>query len=607
MPRPPRRKSQQGEKKLTFKERLSSLLRIAKISYQTAPSVLYVRIISAILDSLLPIATTYFAAQTTTELARAYNGETGAGEMAIFYVIITAALGIVTTIWSSVTRYISRMAQFKLRAAVDDRLTSQFLRLDFWRYDKKETADLLDKSRQFSNLFTYIFDTLGNIVTSLVSLISSIIALLFVDWWLSVLLLIAVIPGLFIQYRLSKQRVKQWSENVETRRKESYISWQLQDIKGIAELRLYGLVKHLLKLRQNYREKDEKARILIERKFIWKETLASVIESIAEVVALIFITLRIIAHAQPIGQFLYVQQIFGRGLSAVGSVMSSFINIDEDLANLYAYDEFMELPVEKPGKKKITAAPSEISLDSVSFAYPSAEIEVLKDISLKISQGQHVAIVGENGAGKSTLVKLLLGLYVPTKGSVMIGGIDTKSLNLESWHALVGVLQQSAIQFDFASARENVLFGDLDHPISKKRYDMALEKAESKEFIRKLPKKDDSYISQWMEGDDGVSGVALSGGQQQRLALARSFYRDSPVVILDEPTSAIDALAESRIFKKLFEEKDKTIITISHRLSTVRRADYIYVLEHGKIVEQGKHAELVKNHAEYYRLFESQL
>lgn len=607
MPRPPMRKSQQNEKKLTFKERLLSLLRIAKISYQTAPSVLYVRIISAVLDSVLPIATTFFAAQTTTELARAYNGDSGAGEMAIVYVVITAALGIVTTIWSSVTRYISRMAQFKLRAAVDDRLTLHFLQLDFWRYDKKETADLLDKSRQFSNLFTYIFDTLGTIVTSLVSLISSIIALLFVDWWLSALLLVAVIPGLFIQYRLSKQRVKQWSENVETRRKESYLGWQLQEINGIAELRLYGLVKHLLKLRQTYREKDEKARILIERKFIWKETLASVIESFAEVVALIFITLRIIAHAQPIGQFLYVQQIFSRGLSAVGSVMSSFVNIDEDLANLYAYDEFMALPIEKPGRRKITMPPDSIELDHVSFSYPNNETEVLKDISMNIARGQHVAIVGENGAGKSTLVKLLLGLYLPTKGRVMIGNTSTSDLNLESWHALVGVLQQSAIQFDFASARENILFGDLDHSVSQKRYNTALEKAEAKEFIHKLPKKDDTYISQWMEGDDGVSGVALSGGQRQRLALARNFYRDSPVVILDEPTSAIDALAESRIFKKLFGEKDKTIITISHRLSTVRRADYIYVLEHGKIVEQGRHAELVKNRAEYYRLFESQL
>jgi ATP-binding cassette subfamily B protein/ATP-binding cassette subfamily C protein len=324
-------------------------------------------------------------------------------------------------------------------------------------------------------------------------------------------------------------------------------------------------------------------------------------------VALIYITLRIIGHTQPIGQFIYVQQVVSRGLGSMRSVVQSFINIDEDIANLFSYNEFMELPVYTRGTKKLTHSPGSIEVQQASFHYPHSDTPVLQDISLTITKNQHVAIVGENGAGKSTLIKLLLGLYVPTKGTVLIDGIPTSELQLESWHQRVAVLQQSTTSFTYATVRESVLLGDISKPESRQRYKDALVAAEASEFVSKLHKKDDTYTYPWMEDEDGESGQSLSGGQYQRLDLARNFYRDSPVVILDEPTSAIDALAESRIFKRLMDEKNKTIITISHRLSTVRRAEHIYVMEQGKIIEEGTHDDLVAAKGAYYRLFESQL
>lgn len=594
-------------KKLTGKQRTAALLRVAKISYTAAPSILHLRIVSAILDSLLPILTTFFAAQTTTELARAYNGEEGAGQAAITYVILTAFLGVITVAWSSIESYVSRAARYKLEAVISDQLIQQFLALDYWRYDDTHTADLLDRSRKFANFFSYMFDTLGSILTAIVSLAASIIALLFVSWWLALLLVVAVVPGLVIQYRLSKARAAHWEKNIDARRKMNTIQWQLTNIRSIAEIRLYGLVRHLVSLMRKYRDQDEKQQINIERKFIGQELLASIIEAAAEVIALIYVTLQIIAHALPVGQFLYVQQIVSRGLQSMRSVASSFISIDEDLVNLSAYDEFMMLPTQARGKVVLKMAPERIAMESVSFAYPQNDRNVLSDISFEVKRGEHIAIVGENGAGKSTLIKLLLGFYLPTKGEVRIDDASTRDLDLEHWHAKVGVLQQSSADYDYAVARDNILFGDVTRPYSETRYEAAIVNAEAKEFLNKLPKKDRTYIAQWMTDEDGTPGVALSGGQQQRLALARNFYRDSPVVILDEPTSAIDALAEARIFKRLLEEHDKTIITISHRLSTVRRADHIYVLEDGKIVEQGKHAELIKKKGAYHTLFESQL
>lgn len=595
------------EAKLTGKQRAAALLRVGKISYKAAPSILHLRIVSSILDSVLPIATTFFAAQTTTELTRAYNGEAGAGQAAITYVILTAVMGVITIGWSTLEGYISRMARYKLEAAVNDQLISQFLSLDYWRYDDKDTADLLDKSRQFSNFFVYMFDTLGSILTSFIGLVTSIVALLFVSPWLSLLLIAAVIPGLFIQYRLSKARTEHWSQNIESRRSLNFVSWQLTDIKSIAEIRLYGLARHLLDLRQTYRDTDEKEQIMLERRFIGKELLASVIESVAEVIALLYVVLQIIAHALPVGQFLFVQQVVSRGLSGMRSVTTQFMRIDEDLANLSAYDEFMTMPIQSRGEIKLLASPKSIEFQDVSFSYPHNDQRVLDHVSLSVTQGQHIAIVGENGAGKSTLINLLLGFYMPTKGKVLIDGNSTQQLDIEQWHGYVGVLQQASNSYDYAVAKDNVLLGDVSRPVSKKRYENAINDAEAKEFLDKLPKKDKTYINQWMEDADGTPGVALSGGQMQRLSLARNFYRDSPVVILDEPTSAIDALAESRIFKKLFALKGKTIITISHRLSTVRRADVIFVLEEGRVVEKGTHDQLVANKGAYYTLFESQL
>jgi ATP-binding cassette subfamily B protein/ATP-binding cassette subfamily C protein len=149
--------------------------------------------------------------------------------------------------------------------------------------------------------------------------------------------------------------------------------------------------------------------------------------------------------------------------------------------------------------------------------------------------------------------------------------------------------------------------GKVSAPVSRDHFEAALDRAEARTFLEKLPKGVDSFVNQWMEHNDGTSGVDLSGGQWQRLALARNFYRNSPIVILDEPTSAIDALAESRIFKHLFAEKNRTVITISHRLTTIERADVIYMMESGKLVEQGTHKELVAKKGAYYHMFESQL
>lgn len=595
------------KRQLSKKQRALGLLRVAKITYKAAPGAVFIKFIGTLINAILPIVTTYFAALTTTALAEAYSGDTTAGGRAITYVIVTAALGVAMTAWSSLENYLNQYVRYKINAAVSDQLYEQFLSLDFWRYDDKHTADIYDKAKQFANFFGYIFDSLASIFTSFITLLAGLIALLFVSWWLGLILVAAVIPGIVIQFKLSRAQTKHWSENVETRRALNMIEWNMFVIDKIAELRVYGVVRHLLDLRMKLRDKDEKERINFERKYIGKQLVADVIEAAAEVTALLYTTLQIIAHAQPIGQFLYVQQIVSRAMGGARSFVSQVNSIDSDIANLFDYQEFMDLPTGASRTTKLHRQPQRITLDKVSFHYPGSEALVLDNVSLKIECNQHIAIVGENGAGKTTLIKIILGLYTPIKGKVLLDEHDLAQVDMASWHSYLGVLQQDFVKYSFASARDNILMGNVSAPMNQEHFEAALDRAEARTFLEKLPKGLDSFINQWMEHNDGTSGVDLSGGQWQRLALARNFYRDSPVIILDEPTSAIDALAESRIFRHLFAEKNRTVITISHRLTTIERADVIYMMEAGKIVEQGTHKELVAKKGAYHHMFESQL
>jgi ATP-binding cassette subfamily B protein len=594
-------------KVLTTRERITAISRVAAITFKAAPTAVFVEVAGAIINAVLPIITTFFAALTTTALAQAFSGDHTAGSRAILYVIITASLGIVMTAWSSLQQYITKSMRYRVEVAVSDRMYEHFLRLDFWRYDDKKTIDTYDKAQRFANFFPYVFDRLATVASQFITLIAGLIALILVSWWLGLILVAAVIPGIVIQFRLSRAQTRHWNTNVETRRSRSMIEWNLLQPDHMAELRLYGTIRYLLDLRMKLRDLDEKQQIEFERKYILKRLGANALEAGAEVVALLWTVTQIINQALPIGQFIYVQQIVSRALGGSSGFVSALSSVDEDLANLVDYQEFMQLPEAVGNGKSFRGVPESIQLDKVSFHYPQSKTAVLKDVTLEIKRNQRVAIVGENGAGKTTLIKLLTGLYHPTKGAILLDNVALSDFEINSWHKHLAVLSQAYTAYGFANARDNVYFGDVSKPFDQERFDKALDLAEARTFLEKLPRGVDNYILNWMEDDEGNKGVDLSGGQWQRLALARNFYRNSSIIILDEPTSAIDALAESRIFQHLFEAKDKTIITISHRLTTVKKADVIFMLEDGKLVEQGTHAELAANKGAYFKMFESQL
>lgn len=574
--------------------------------WRTSPRTIIIQAIGAVLTASLPLATTYFAALTTTALTEAYTGS-GDSRQLLLYVIMTVVLGVIMSFWGIVQTYFEQLMRYQLESSINDQMFARLHGLDFWRYDDPVTIDMFDRARRFAGSFSYLFSRLTSIVTNIVSLVVGLWIISSVSWWLGILLVVAIIPSGVVQFRLSRLTSKYWRKNTKVRRRMWWIEYAVSRPENVAELRLYGIIKHLLTERSTLRDKDQLQMIKYERNFMAKRFGGEMLQAAAEVAALVWVTLEIIAHRQPIGQFVLVQQMVSRVLGSVDSLISTYNSIDEEVASMVDYQRFMELPLADTKPSLALSINKSITVRNVKFRYPGSETLVLKGLSLDIKCGQHVTIVGENGAGKTTLVKLLTGLYQPTSGEILIDGRNLSEVNVADWHRQLAVLSQSFIRYDFATAHENMWYGDVSRELDRDRLMDALKQAEADNFVKKLPKGGDSYVDKWMTDDSDDKGVDLSGGQWQRLALARNFYRNAPIVILDEPTSAVDAAAEARIFRHLFKQKDKTIIAISHRLSTVKKADVIYFMKDGRIVEQGACSELIAKRGEFYEIFKEQL
>lgn len=594
-------------RKLALRPYARAVGKVLKVSFQASPAAVIMKVAGSLISAVLPLVTTYFAALTTTALAAGYAGDHDAGPRAILYVIITAALGLFWGGFSSVDRYIQQLMSFKVGAIVGDLMYDRFLALEFWRYDDKETVDLYDRAKRFSDSYARVLDRIAAIFTQLVSVLLAIGALVLVNWWIAVIVLVAIVPSVYLQFKLSREQIAHWNTQVDSRRQRRMIETNLLRPQHIAEMRLYGIVGFLMDLRSRLRDADERRRLDFQKRYIPMQLAADALQYAAEIVSLVWVVGQVIARAQPVGQFLYVQQIVSRALSTANNLVSSLSSIDEDLANLKDYELFMVLPVRLDNSQPLAAAPRKVELRDIRFSYTGSDIEVIKGVSLTIREGQHIAIVGENGAGKSTLIRILAGLYSPDSGQVLLDDVDLATLDVRSWHRHLAVLSQEFLKYEFATAADNIYFGDVDEPRDDHRVHQAAGDAEALEFINKLPNGLDNHVSNWMEDPRGRKGSGLSGGQWQRLAMARNFYRRASVMIMDEPTSAIDALAEHRIFTKLFADRSSTVIAISHRLATIEKADTVYMLEDGQIVEQGTHKELVSLRGRYFRMFESQL
>ena len=302
-----------------------------------------------------------------------------------------------------------------------------------------------------------------------------------------------------------------------------------------------------------------------------------------------------------LGEFTFFFQSFGIAQSQVNNILNTIGELHSHslyLSNLFYFlDDF---PDSKDTNAMIITGINSARFEDVTFKYPSSTYNSLSSISFSISKGQIVAIVGKNGAGKSTIAKLLCGFYKPSSGSVLINGIQLDKIDLKNYRQFLSVLFQDFGTY-YLSLQENIALGDIYREINNKEMDNAVKFVGAENIVDKLPKGYSTLLGKWFE-----EGVQLSGGEWLKIGLARVYYRDSELLILDEPTAALDSKAESEFLERISLSKENRItIIISHKLSTIKVADMVLVLQEGKLVECGTHDELIKCDGEFFNLYKT--
>lgn len=501
-------------------------------------------------------------------------------------------------------QYLGYLIRFKVENFLTYQMTEKMSGLDLAHFEDPETQNLINRAnRSYSwripNFADHSFDLMG----AAVGLIVAVAAILSFGWWIPLVMVAATIPRVVLRNKYSRIQWSVFQQNTDESKELNYLSGVLEWPSSVKEIRIFQATRALLK-----RLKRLQNIILESIKDPLKNYVKShYIPNLVEIAALFLLAyLKLPSTAAGIitvGSFVFYIQMLDRIATSVQRVATHLGELYDN--NLYVdyYFEVLNLPKlikeKDPGIAFGEIKPPIIEFQNVSFNYPKGAA-VLKNVSFRLEPGQHLAIVGPNGAGKSTLIKLLLRFYDPTKGQILINDNDLKDLKLNQWYKFVGTLFQDFVNFSL-TVKDNILLGNAEI-IDERKMREAARKSGADEFIEQFPKKYNQRLGKQFE-----DGQELSGGQWQKLALARAFYEEAPILILDEPTSSIDAEAEAKIFDNLYKVyKDKTLILISHRFSTVKNADKIIVLREGKIVEEGNHGQLMDKRGVYARMFRKQ-
>lgn len=592
-------------KKLKYREVPQAIMYVVRMLWSFSPSYVLMVFGQELKDRAVPYVTLFSAASVTSKLPEISTNPDVIWEAAwLLGLAFAAEVG--SRLIDLYTRQRYTQKEEEVAVVLREFFYRQYARLPYHLYEDKNVIDAFN----YADQFMYRFGQFGILqvartVGGVIEFLFAIVALATVAWFMP-LLLIFLTPFLLRSlFLINRERVKMQQENQAISRQIWTIEYMFYP-RAIKETRLYNVVDYLLTKRRKLtmqRVRSELALGLRQNKlgFI-QDTELRVASLVASFVAL----WRIAYQSAPLGIFVLAQQLTQRAGAAVDTLFSELSQFDEDL---YGFSEFRYITEELQEtesdlyKLRDIESPA-IRYEKVDFTYPGSKAKVLKDISLQIPFGESVAIVGENGAGKTTLVKLLLGLYRPNNGVIYINDKPMNEYDTSSWLAKAGVLLQDFGMDQDITIREMIRLGDITKEKSDKEVWAALEEAEIKDAIKELPHKLDTYLGKWI---DEEKGTELSGGQLQRLAIARALYRDPDILVLDEPTSAVDANAEERIFERLSTARaGKTTIFISHRFSTLRRAKHIIFVEKGEIVEQGSHEELLKLNGKYKSMFETQ-
>ncbi|EPC04238.1 hypothetical protein L861_02675 [Litchfieldella anticariensis FP35 = DSM 16096] len=587
---------------------LHTLRRILPLLWQSSRKWTLLSTVLMALEVAFGLAVLYLLKQlvdVVTELLGSDAAAEGVGPV-LWYVVLTGGCTL-AFLASRAMSSLAREAQGLLVADyIDQEIHSRAVRADLAFYESPRYFDTLQRARQTGNQRpVQVVGNLMMLIKNSLMLAAIVVLIVTINWLLLPVLLVAIVPALLVRIHFTRYLYEWQRQRTQMERRASYLDWLMTSDIHAKELRLNQLGDYL---RQSYADlrgliRGERMRITQRRTRV--ELAVGSIATIAFFSALAYLAWLTAEGRNSVGDLVLFLLIFQRAQSMGQELVQEIAKLYEDHLYVGLLFEFLDIrpaiaepehPVPVPAQSR-----EGIRFEQVGFQYPGTDKMVLRNIDLSIRPGQIVALVGANGSGKTSLIKLLCRLYDPTSGRITLDGVDIREYGLEEYRRVFSVIFQDYGRYA-ATVRENIRFGDIRQPVDTPSVEEAAIKAGADPFIQGLTAGYDTPLTRMF--DDGQE---ISIGQWQKIALARAFMHRSNVIILDEPTSALDPGAEFELFENFRERIDhRAALVISHRLSTVRMADYIYVLDQGVVCEEGTHEELIRQQGMYCDLFSRQ-
>lgn len=562
-----------------------------------------------IIQGILPGLMVYLTKLVVDSLVVAVNGQ-GSWEKirpAILYVAAIAVVMLLTDVFQSLLDIVRAAQADIIQDYVKNLIHEKSATLDMAHFESHEYHDRLEQATsEGASRPLSLLESIGSLVQNTITLLLIAGLLLQYSFWLPMILLISTLPAFVIVVRYDQEYNKWWRGTTKERRWIQYFDIMLTHPNAVPELRAFNLNPHFQKSYRQLRERLRTEKLSQMRRLGVAKLFSGIVSLLILGATVAWMGWRSFQGFLTLGDLALFYQAVTRAQGLMRTLLGSLGQIIKNSLFLDVLFEFLDLksnindpanPMEIP-----SVLEEGISIKNITFRYPGTERCVFQNFSMFIPAGKAVAIVGENGSGKTTLIKLICRFYDPEVGNIEFDGVDIRKFSLKKLLKMITITYQMPLNYH-ATVSESIAMGDLDVPASDEEIKEAAQKAGADDFISRLPDRYNTLL-----GKVHAKGEELSGGEWQRLALARAYFRRAPIVLLDEPTSFMDSWAESDWFRRFRSlVKSRTAVVITHRFTIAMRADVIFVMDKGRLVETGTHHELIKLNGLYAKSWKEQM
>ena len=584
---------------------LTNIPPILKMVWESAPAIVSCSLFCRFVAALVPLAMLV----VTRVIIDSINGLTGHHTplQGAFWWLVALEFGLATLAMGMgrIVDFCDAVLADKFTCHINTRIMEHASSLDLLSYEDPLFHDKMERARVQGIDRIGMIQAIGRLVQEVITTVSLAASIFLFSPWILVVLIACIVPTFFGETHFAFLGYSLNSHQTPARREMEYVRNLGGSRESAKELKLFGLGPFLVDRYRGISKELHRQTVALAQRRLVMGLLLAVLGTIGYYGSYAFAIHQTVTGLLTIGTLTLVAGAIAGSSSNIQAVLGTFSSIAGQALFLTDLLEFFSVRPKIVSKPDALPAPRPIrrgfEFKNVSFSYPGSSKLVLNNISFRLETSERIALVGKNGEGKTTIVKLLTRLYDPTAGQILLDGVDLREYNLEDLWKEIGVIFQDFMRYDLTSS-ENIAIGRIEKRNNLIPIRAAAVRSLADEVIQGLPNLYDQRLGCRFEG-----GVDLSGGEWQRIALARAYLRDAQLLILDEPTASLDAQSEHEVFRRFAElTEGKMSLVISHRLSTVRIADRILVLDHGKIVEQGRHEQLITVGGGYAKMFELQ-